>query len=107
MRWGDVQENITNIRAITHNGTVKKYVGAQSMYDSNMSGNYSVKKFTFPDIKDGSILEYIYRIETPMLSNLGTWRFMNECLLFIPNYIWKSQEITITIAPYEVLENWM
>lgn len=78
MRWGDVQENITNIRAITHNGTVKKYVGAQSMYDSNMSGNYSVKKFTFPDIKDGSILEYIYRIETPMLSNLGTWRFMNE-----------------------------
>lgn len=51
MRWEDVQENITNIRAITHNGTVKKYVGAQSMYDSNMSGNYSVKNSLFQILK--------------------------------------------------------
>ena len=74
----NVQENITKFKAITHNGKVQKYVGAQANFDSDITGNWAIKRFTFPDVKDGSILEYTYTIETPYFFNLGSWFFMDE-----------------------------
>lgn len=73
-----VRENITNLQAITHNGQVKKYVAKNSIFDTDEGPNWAKKKFTFPDVQDGSILEYTYRIETPYFSNIGGWAFMNE-----------------------------
>lgn len=77
-RQNNVKENITNLQAITHNGQVKKYVAKNAFFDIDKTANWSVKKFTFADVQDGSILEYTYRIETPYFSNLGGWAFMNE-----------------------------
>lgn len=77
-RERNVRENITGLKAITHNGTIKKYVGESATFDQDVSTFYSEKKFTFPDVKDGSILEYTYRIETPYFFNIGRWAFMNE-----------------------------
>lgn len=73
-----VRENITNLQAITHNGQVKKYVAKNSVFDIDEGPNWAMKKFTFADVQDGSILEYTYRIETPYFSNIGGWAFMNE-----------------------------
>ena len=74
----NLQENITKFKAITHNGTIKKYVGEQANFDADLTENWYIKRFTFPDIKDGSILEYTYTIETPYLFNIGSWSFMEE-----------------------------
>ena len=68
-------DNVKKITAITHNGTVKTYVKDSDIFETDDNPYWSLKKFAFPNVKDGSILEYTYRIETGHLSNFGGWRF--------------------------------
>lgn len=76
-RENEVQENIRNFKAITHNGNLKVYVADDAIFDTKEGTNWSIKKFTFANVQDGSILEYTYRIETPYFFNIGGWDFMN------------------------------
>ena len=71
-------EDVTKITAITHNGTVKTFIDEANIFETDENPYWSLKKFTFPNIKDGSILEYTYRIETSHLSNFGGWRFQGS-----------------------------
>ncbi|RFN58563.1 DUF3857 domain-containing protein [Marixanthomonas ophiurae] len=72
---GDATEKIAKLKAITHNDQVKTYVAADAFYTTDETQNWSLKKFAFPNVKDGSILEYTYRIESPYFSNFGGWNF--------------------------------
>ena len=71
-------ENVAKITAITHNGPIKTFVKSSDIFDTHENAYWSLKKFTFPNIKNGSILEYTYRIETRYLSNFGGWRFQSS-----------------------------
>lgn len=77
-RENEVQENIKDFKAVTHNGKSKVYVGENAVFDTKEGKYWSVKTFTFANVQDGSILEYTYRIETPYFFNLGGWAFMND-----------------------------
>ncbi|WP_339698640.1 hypothetical protein [uncultured Marixanthomonas sp.] len=72
---GDITEKIAKLKAITHNDQVKTYVAADAFYTTDETQNWSLKKFAFPNVKDGSILEYTYRIESPYFSNFDGWDF--------------------------------
>lgn len=89
-RESQVKENIKEFTGITHNGAVKKYVSESAIFDTDEHRNWSLRKFTFPDVQDGSILEYTYQIETPYLTNFGNWYFGGE----IPT-IYSELEILI------------
>src|SRR5690606_5216498 len=54
------------------------YVASNAVFEIDDSQFWSHKKFTFPNVKDGSILEYTYQIESPYFLNFGSWSFMNE-----------------------------
>ncbi len=71
-------EKVTEIKAITHLGGVKKYLSASAIFNTDITPNWKSKKFTFPDIEDGSVLEFTYRIESPYFFNLGGWNFQSE-----------------------------
>lgn len=73
----EVSENIKNFQAITHNGNRKAYVGKNAIFHTEEDKNHSTMRFTFPDVQDGSILEYTYRLETPYMLRLGGWQFMH------------------------------
>lgn len=77
-RERSVQENITNLTAITHNGALKDYVSETAIFDTDNHRNQSVRKFTFPNVKNGSIIEYTFQIETPYMSNIGNWYFGHD-----------------------------
>lgn len=77
-REKEVQENVNGFKAITHNGKSKVYVADNAIFDTEEGPNWSIKKFTFANVQDGSILEYTYRLETPYFFNIGSWSFMNE-----------------------------
>lgn len=68
-------ENVSKITAITHNGSIKTYLKSSDIFDTDQNVYWSTKKFTFPNVKDGSILEYTYRIESGHYSNFGGWAF--------------------------------
>ncbi|MCH7784710.1 MAG: DUF3857 domain-containing protein [Bacteroidetes bacterium] len=72
------KEKINNLTAITHNGRLQTFVKSNAYYDIDESEKWSIKRFAFPNIKDGSILEYKYEIETPYFFNFGNWKFQGE-----------------------------
>jgi len=77
-RENNVQENIKNLKAVTHNGQSQVYVSDKAIFDTDENQFWSLKKFAFPNVQDGSILEYTYRIETPYMQHMGVWEFMNS-----------------------------
>ncbi|MEH6765978.1 MAG: DUF3857 domain-containing protein [Aequorivita antarctica] len=77
-RQKNVREVVTQIKGITHNGSVKEYMGEKAIFDADETLNWSQVKFTFPNVQNGSILEYTYRIETPYFFNFGSWEFQEE-----------------------------
>ncbi|QAA82978.1 DUF3857 domain-containing protein [Aequorivita sp. H23M31] len=74
-RTKDSREKITEITAATFNGKIPTYVKKEAIFDTDETEHWSLKKFTFPNIQDGSILEYSYRVESPYFFNLGSWNF--------------------------------
>ena len=74
----NTEEKINTLKAITHNGSIKKYVPADAIYTINQSKDFNVVRFTFPDIKDGSVLEFKYKLLSPFFFNFNGWQFQND-----------------------------
>lgn len=74
-------EIIKAIEAYTYNvedgGVVRKRVNLSSIYEEQFNDRWRIKKFVFPDIQDGSIIEYKYVLESPFHFNLPDWEFQD------------------------------
>jgi Domain of Unknown Function with PDB structure (DUF3857)/Transglutaminase-like superfamily len=95
------EERLTNIKGFTYNfenGEVKKEKLTKEMIvNEKSSDNYATTKFNLPNVKEGSVIEYTYTIETPFgVSNSPkTWSFQNdipvewsEYKIFVPEYFY-------------------
>jgi len=71
-------EEIKDYKAVTHNGPVQNFVPDDAFYKTEKSGVGDVLKFTFPNIQNGSILEYKYTIVSPYFYDLDGWVFQHE-----------------------------
>jgi len=71
-------EKLTKIKAITHNKNLQTYVKTDDYFDIDETENWTTKRFTFPNVKDGSVLEYTYTITTPFFFNFGGWSFQGD-----------------------------
>ena len=72
------KERVTKLKAVTHNGDLQTYIKSDAYYDIDETENWTAKRFTFPNVKDGSILEYSYTIITPYFFNFGGWNYQGE-----------------------------
>lgn len=72
---------INSIKAQTinfENGkAVTSAVDKNSFFDTNLNEFWSVKKFAFPNVKVGSIIEFEYKIEDNS-NYIDAWRFQHE-----------------------------
>ena len=71
-------EKVEDIRAVTHNGTTKMGLRADQIFENTINERWSEKKFTFPNIKKGAILEYQYTIRSPFIYHLNGWDFQSN-----------------------------
>ncbi|WP_457270503.1 DUF3857 domain-containing protein [Pedobacter sp. UYEF25] len=92
---GSREEYITEVKASTFNEVNGRYVETamdkKALFTENRSKYVTLTKFTLPNIQDGSIIEYSYRLETPRIFNFKTWEFQtnipkvfSEYLVYIP-----------------------
>ncbi|MEK7224298.1 MAG: transglutaminase domain-containing protein, partial [Bacteroidota bacterium] len=77
---GDDEEELDKLRAVTYNlenGKVAetKLDVKSNVFKDKISKNLVVRKFTFPNVKEGSIIEYEYSITSDYLTNLQPWEF--------------------------------
>jgi len=71
-------EKVKDIKAITHNNGAKTFLSTNNIFKNDLSERWSEKRFTFPKLTVGSILEYQYTIVSPYLFNLDGWAFQSE-----------------------------
>jgi hypothetical protein len=71
---GSDHETLSRIKAFTYNlengASVATKVDKSSKYKSKESKNYSITKFAFPNVKNGSIIEYQYEVTSPFLFSI-------------------------------------
>lgn len=90
-------ESIINFKAVTYNLDAGKVVASKvendAIFTEKSGKNWQVKKFTFPDLKEGSVIEYSYTIRSPYFFELRPWVFQgaypslwSEYTVGIPEY---------------------
>ncbi|MCX2681388.1 DUF3857 domain-containing protein [Galbibacter sp. EGI 63066] len=71
-------EKIKDIKAMTHNDKQKIVVNPNNMYKTDINERWSSYRFTFSNVKEGSVLEYKYTLETPFYFNFEGWDFQTS-----------------------------
>src|SRR5690606_5810742 len=91
------ESKLDNMEASTYNLEGDKIITSKLNKDAKFSEkedkNYTLKKFALPNIKEGSIVEYKYRITTDFIYTLGPWYFQRP----IPTLY---SEFSITVPEY-------
>lgn len=79
---GEAEEKLTDLKAVTYNlengKVVETKLDGASVFKDKLSKNLVEKKFTFPAVKEGSIIEYSYTVVSDFLYNLQPWAFQAE-----------------------------
>ena len=75
-------EKLEGLKAYTYNvengKVIETSVGKSEIFTEKHDKNWEYKKFTFPALKEGSIIEYAYQVKSDFLFNFQTWQFQGE-----------------------------
>ncbi|MBB4805107.1 hypothetical protein HNP38_000379 [Chryseobacterium defluvii] len=107
---GGNQETIAKIKAFTYNlengAAVSTKVEKSSKYKSKESKYISITKFAFPNVKDGSVIEYEYEVLSPyqyvipeVLIESNTPSLYTEYILDAPSNISYNINYTGDLTP--------
>jgi hypothetical protein len=76
--YGD--ERIVSLKAqlILPNGEKSNVERGDFFEETYDNGSVKVKKFTFPNVQEGAIIEYQYTIKSPYFFQLRSWSFQED-----------------------------
>jgi len=87
-------EKLEQLKASTYNiengQVIETKIDKASVFTENHSKNWIYKKFTFPALKEGSIIEYSYQIKSDFYFNLQSWTFQGDYPV-----LWSQYEAAI------------
>lgn len=93
-RTDDREETLLSLKASTYNIVDGKVVETKlekdNVFKEVISKSKTLRKFTLPAVKEGSIIEYSYTIESDFLFNLQSWVFQGT----YPR-LWSEYELVL------------
>jgi hypothetical protein len=79
---GDAEEKLDNIKAVTYNlengKIVESKLDKSAVFKEKIDKHLIARKFTFPNVKEGCIVEYEYKTTSDFIENLDPWHFQGE-----------------------------
>jgi hypothetical protein len=88
------EEKLDQLKAYTYNvengKVVETKLGKEQVFTEKYSKNWIHKKFTFPAVKEGSIIEYTAEIRSDFFFNLQEWTFQGQYPV-----LWSQYEAAI------------
>jgi len=88
------KEDLTYMDAATYNMQDGKLVisklNKDAKFTEEVDKNYVIKKFALPNVKEGSIIEFKYRIKSDFIFTLRGWKFQSD----IPT-LWSEYNVKI------------
>jgi hypothetical protein len=90
---GGIYEKIYDIEAYTYNvedgQIIKTPLDVTNTFDEKVNEYWNVKKFAMPNVKEGSIIEYRYKINSQYKFNLRDWEFQWKIPVLYSEYVVK------------------
>ncbi len=79
----DREEELSHLRAVTYNLENGKVVETKldpknAVFKEKISRNKVIRKFTFPAVREGAIIEMEYKLKSDFLFNLRPWSFQDR-----------------------------
>jgi hypothetical protein len=107
---GSADENITGLKAVTYNlengQVVKTEMSKDEVFQEKFNKNFNIKKFTLPNVKVGSVIEYSYKHNSDFYWNFPNWQFqykiptrLTEYRAFIPSFFVMERYMQGYLAP--------
>ena len=91
---GIYQEKLISLKAVTYNlengKIVETKLDEKSVFTDEVQKHFRINKFTFPAVKEGSIIEYSYTTVSDFFFNLQSWTFQGEYPV-----LWSEYEVVI------------
>ncbi len=76
---GSSYEKVNSLRASTYNLEEGKIVESkmteESIFEEKFNRYFDQEKFTLPNVKEGSVIEYTYKIASEFYTNFPNWQF--------------------------------
>lgn len=76
------REKISGFKGITYNleggKIIETKIKGSDIFTERLNKNWEVEKFTFSNVKDGSVLEYKYTVISPFYREIDRWYFQQE-----------------------------
>jgi len=93
-RTGTAKEYASNIKGATYNLVDGKIVTTKleksSIFLEKKSENLMIQKITLPNVQEGSVIEYSYRIESDFDTEVRSWEFQRS----IPT-LWSEYQVKV------------
>ncbi|MFV0467940.1 MAG: DUF3857 domain-containing protein [Dysgonomonas sp.] len=91
---GNLWEEIEYIEGATYNmengKLIKTSLDKTKIYEEKINNNWKVKKFAMPAVKEGSIVELKYKINTPFFVNMRKWEFQKKIPVIYSKLAYKA-----------------
>ncbi|MBA2498349.1 MAG: DUF3857 domain-containing protein [Chitinophagaceae bacterium] len=110
-----LEEELQGLKAVTYNLENNKVaetkLDKKAVFTDKRSKKLVVKKFTLPNIKEGSIIEFEYTVKSDFLFNLQPWEFQGEYPRLWSEYVVRMPEFMGYIFlsqgyhPYHIKDN--
>ncbi|MEQ9425006.1 MAG: DUF3857 domain-containing protein [Cyclobacteriaceae bacterium] len=84
------KEEISLIKGFSYNlvngKVVKEKLSKDAVFQEQLSENWFRTKFTLPNVKEGTVIEYSYKITSDYFQNLREWEFQKDIPVLISEY---------------------
>lgn len=100
---GSSEEELVSLKAVTYNlengKVVETKLDKATVFKDKINKHLVLKKFTFPNVKEGSIIEYQYIVKSDFLFNLQPWEFQGS----YPR-LWSEYNVSVPQFYYYVTQ---
>ncbi len=87
---GSAEERVSNLKASTYNLENGKIVETRMIKDGvfkdKFNRNINLQKFTLPNVKEGSVIEYVYKVNSEFFTNFPNWEFQKKIPVRLSEY---------------------
>ncbi|HEU4469821.1 MAG TPA: DUF3857 domain-containing protein, partial [Flavisolibacter sp.] len=87
---GNAEERLESIKAVTYNlegdKVIETKLEKENIFKEKIDKNRLVKKFTMPAVKEGSIIEFEYKVTSDFITNLDAWAFQGSAPVLWSEY---------------------
>ncbi|MFM9837111.1 MAG: DUF3857 domain-containing protein [Cyclobacteriaceae bacterium] len=79
---GSAEEKMTGLKASSYNleggKIVETKLSKEGIFKEKYNRNYNQQKFTLPNVKEGSVIEYTYKKTSEFFTNFPNWQFQRS-----------------------------